>query len=118
MSIGDLNWSPTEKKVARAAFDKAYKREMTDIKNNLKKKAAAIKEDNEIWAIHDYLTKRIKNVNRKYDYRYSVPIQVFAQLMLDGYIKKEDLSGLREDKIELIMKFYSSEKYSTEFSLN
>ena len=31
MSIRDFNWSPKEKKIARAAFDKAYKKEMNEI---------------------------------------------------------------------------------------
>ena len=35
MSIYDLNWNTDEKKVARAAFDKAYQREMEEIQNAL-----------------------------------------------------------------------------------
>lgn len=31
MNIFDVKWDPKEKKVARAAFDKAYQREMEEI---------------------------------------------------------------------------------------
>ena len=42
MSIYDLKWNADEKKVARAAFDKAYKREMEEIQNALFDKVAKI----------------------------------------------------------------------------
>lgn len=109
MSIYDLQWSPKEKKIARTAFDKAYKREMEEIKNSLIKQVTKIKDDKSIWSIHNYLTERRNIIDKKYDYRYSQLILIFSQLMREGYLIEEDLSGLSEDKIEKI-KSLSSDK--------
>jgi len=107
MSINDLKWNADEKKVARAAFDKAYQREMEEIQNTLFDKVAKLKNDKEVWSIYNYLTKRKNNVDNKYDYRYSQLIIVFGKLMKEGYLREEDISGLSEEKIEFIKKVSS-----------
>jgi len=107
MSIHEIKWNATEKKVARAAFDIAYQREMEEIQNALFDKVAKIKNVNDIWSIHNYLTKRKNGIDEKYDYRYSQLIIVFGKLMKEGYLKEEDLSGLSGDKLESIKKVSS-----------
>jgi hypothetical protein len=107
MSIYDLKWNTNEKKVARAAFDKAYKREMEEIQNALFDKVAKLKNDKDVWSIQKYLSKRRYNIDNKYDYRYSQLILVFSKLMKEGYLKEEDLFGLSEDKLEIIKKVSS-----------
>jgi hypothetical protein len=102
MSLRDFNWSPKEKKIARAAFDKAYQNEMNEIKNELAKRIDNLDDLQNIWSIHNYLTKRRKDIDRKYDYRYSVLIMVFARLLKDGFLEEKDLEGLSEDKLEAI----------------
>lgn len=104
----DMQWSPKEKKIARAAFDKAYQREMSEIKGALLDQIAKLKEDKEVWSIHDYLSKRRAWVDRKYDYRYSQLILVFSQLMKEGYLNEDDLIGLDENKLEIIKNFSSN----------
>jgi len=106
MSIRDFNWSPEEKKIARTAFDKAYKKEMTEINNELKKRIKNSDDLQKIWSIHDYLSKRRNEIDKKYDYRYSVLITVFATLLTEGYLKEKDLEGLSENKLNAI-KFLS-----------
>ena len=49
--------------------------------------------------------KTRKEMDEKYDYRYSVLPFVFARLICDGWIKPEDLAGLSEEKLELIREF-------------
>jgi len=56
----------------------------------------------DLWRIHDYLTKQRKQTDKKYDFRYSVLILVFAMLLKEGWLNEADLQGLREDKIEKI----------------
>ncbi|MFZ2325270.1 MAG: hypothetical protein WAV89_16425 [Ignavibacteriaceae bacterium] len=102
MSIRDFNWSPEEKKIARAAFDKAYQKEMTGIKNELEKRIKNLDDLQKVWSIHDYLNKRRNEIDRKYDYRYSVLINVFVRLLSEGYIEEKDLEGLSEDKLNAI----------------
>jgi Photoprotection regulator fluorescence recovery protein len=102
MNNRDFSWSPKEKKIARIAFDKAYKNEMNEIKNELEKKLQDLQDLQKIWLIHNYLSKRRKEIDRKYDYRYSVLIIVFGRLLSEGYIEEKDLEGLSIDKINAI----------------
>jgi len=39
---------------------------------------------------------------KKYDYRYSVLIGVFARLLYEGWLSEQDLAGLSPEKLELI----------------
>ncbi|MDQ7815581.1 MAG: hypothetical protein RDU14_00985 [Melioribacteraceae bacterium] len=108
MSILDVKWDPKEKKIARAAFDKAYQREMGDIKAALRGQIAKLKDDEMVWSIHNYLSDRRSKVDNKYDYRYSQLLLVFGRLLKEGYLKEEDLFGLSDDKIKLIKSLSSN----------
>jgi len=102
MSYRDFTWSKTEKNIARKAYDLALHREMDTIQTEVINRAAALKKPADVWALHNYLTRTRREIDRKYDYRYSVLIRVFAQLIYDGYLKLEDLEGLSEEKLEMI----------------
>jgi hypothetical protein len=104
MSIYEMDWSNEEKKIARKAFDLAYKREMKEIKSLLIEKVSHMKSDSDLWAIEDFLTERRKVVDSKYDYRYSQLIIVFGRLLSEGYLSEADIVELNEDKRELIKK--------------
>jgi len=105
--MNEINWSKSEKVVARRAFDTAYKRECDAIIAKLKKMIAGATEPEHIWGIYDYLTEQQETTDKKYDYRYSVLIFVFARLFQEAWLKLTDLEGLGEDKIEEIMKLAS-----------
>jgi hypothetical protein len=98
----DLHWSPAEKKTAHKAFKTAYERECRAISAKLKEMMAGDSDPNYIWRVHDYLSEQRRDVDRKYDYRYSVLIQVFARLFDEGWLSEDDLSGLSPDKIQKI----------------
>lgn len=102
MGIFDLSWSSDEKKVAKKAFDIAYQREMVKIKSLFLEKAAKIKNSTDLWEIEDFLTKKRKAVDKKYDYRYSQLIVVFSRLLREGYLFEEDIKDLEDEKKELI----------------
>ncbi len=104
MPFRDLKWSKTEKNIAREAYDRAYRREMEDIRQEVQTRVSILNEPANVWQLHDYLTGRRREVNRKYDYRYSVLPRVFAELIYDGYLKLEELDGLRDEKKEIIEK--------------
>ena len=99
MNLRDLKWSAKEKRVAREAFDKAYKKEMRQIQQAVYEKVKKFREENDVWELHDFLSQTRKEIDEKYDYRYSVLIYVFARLMREGFITEEDLKGLSEDKV-------------------
>ena len=68
----DLKWSPTEKAIARKAFDRALGRELQAVILEAKSKAAKIHEPSGLWELERYLTQCRHEIDRKYDYRYSV----------------------------------------------
>ncbi len=72
------------------------------IAHAVRKMAAAINEPSDIWELHDYLTEKRNETDRKYDYRYSVLLSVFGLLMSEGWIKQEDLVGLSDEKLQEI----------------
>lgn len=95
-------WSKTEKEVARQAFGRAYERECKELSNKVKEMANTAKTPEDIWELHEFLTEKRKEIDEKYDYRYSVLILVFGRLLREGWIGLDDLEGLDEDKITKI----------------
>ena len=100
----DFKWSKEEKKIARKMFEVAYKRECTDLIQKIQSKAAHLSGPNDIWSLHDFMSKKIRTIGRKYDYRYSVLPLVFAQLIKDGWLTIDELRGLSEEKINWMNK--------------
>jgi len=98
----EMEWSKREKVIARRAFDAAYHRECMAITENVRKMAAGVDDPADLWRLSGYLTKKRKEVDEKYDYRYSVHLIVFARLICEGWLKPEDLAGLSEEKLEKI----------------
>jgi hypothetical protein len=95
-------WSKSEKAIARTAFDAALKRELQDVMHKTKQMANQIKEPADIWELEDYLTERRKEIDRKYDYRYSQLTHVFGRLLYEGRVREEELRGLSDDKLKSI----------------
>jgi hypothetical protein len=55
--------------------------------------------------LEHYLTQRRKEIDRKYDYRYSQLTQVFGRLLYEKRLREEELRGLGEDKLKPIRSF-------------
>src|SRR6266566_4723768 len=101
-AMRDLKWSPAEKAIARKAFDRALGRELEAVILETKSKAAKIQERSGLWALEQYLTQRRQEIDRKYDYRYSVLPLVFGSLLHEGRLSGLELEGLGEDKLAYI----------------
>ena len=95
-------WSKKEKTIARTAFYKAYEKECFQIIERLKKKTLKLSGPEDIWDLNDYLSEIRKEIDKKYDYRYSVLILVFSKLLKQKWLNIEDLKGLSSDKIDRI----------------
>ncbi|HKD01305.1 MAG TPA: hypothetical protein VKB77_02710 [Terriglobales bacterium] len=95
-------WSRTEKVIARTAFDAALKRELQDVMQKAKQMANQIKESADVWELEHYLTERRKEIDRKYEYRYSQLTHVFGRLLYEGRVSEEELRGLGDDKLKSI----------------
>ena len=95
-------WSKSEKTIARTVFDAALKGELQDVMQQAKQMANQIKDPADVWGLEHYLTERRKEIDRKYDYRYSQLPRVFGRLLCEGRVSEEELRGLRDDKLKSI----------------
>jgi len=95
-------WSKSEKTIARTVFDAALKGELQDVMQQAKQMANQIKDPADVWGLEHYLTERRKEIDRKYDYRYSQLPRVFGRLLCEGRVSEEELRGLRDDELKSI----------------
>jgi len=95
-------WSKLERAVARAAFDAALGRELHEVIQKAKQMANEIQQSSDLWDLEHYLSQRRKEIDRKYDYRYSQLTLVLGRLLYENRLSEEDLRGLREDKMKSI----------------
>jgi hypothetical protein len=98
----DLKWSSTEKAIARRSFDRALQRELAAAIQSTKEMAEKIRQASEVWELEHHLTQLRKEIDRKYEYKYSTLILLFADLVREGKLDSEDLRGLSEDKLRYI----------------
>jgi len=98
----ELKWSHAEKTVARRAFDLALGKQLEALLQEAKGRAARIEEPSELWDLESWLTERRREIDRRYDYRYSILLLVFAKLLRDGRLTEDDLHGLGQEKLDLI----------------
>ena len=96
------SWSRSEKVVARTAFDAALRRELQEVMQEAKQMASRIKEPADLWELERYLTQRRKEIDRKYDYRYSHLTHVLGRLLHESRLSEQELRGLGEDKLKSI----------------
>jgi Photoprotection regulator fluorescence recovery protein len=92
-------WTADEKKIAHRAFDEALARHLSAITTKAKQMMAKVAEPSDLWELEAYLTESRKTVDRTYQFRYSSLLQVFSDLMRDGWLKEADLVGLEPRKI-------------------
>jgi hypothetical protein len=97
--VNEVEWSSTEKNVAKKAFDQAYIREVNTLIKEVREQASVISDLNHLWQLHDFLSARRHELDGKYDYRYSVLIFVFARLLNEGWLHINELEGLAKDKL-------------------
>jgi len=112
--MNHIKWSKSEKKIAREAFEKAYERECSYLAGRIREKANNIRKSDDVWELHDFLTEKRKEVDEKYDYRYSVLDFVFARLTKEGWLEYDDLEGVAEEKIECIKSLLRFSKPNTD----
>ena len=95
-------WSKSEKTIARRAFDLAFERECAALVDEVRHMANRMTSPDDVWELHDFLRAKRKEIDEKYDYRYSVLIFVFARLLGEGWLEESELAGLSDDKLAKI----------------
>jgi hypothetical protein len=102
MQVTEIQWTDTEKTIAKTAFENAHTREIEALVAEVQSLSSAIAQIEDIWNLHDYLSARRHQIDGKYDYRYSVLIFVFAGLLKDGWLHLEELEGLDTEKLKKV----------------
>lgn len=82
-------------------FEAALTAELAELMADFKARAA-VAEPHEIWPIQEYLERKQREIDRKYDYRYSQLPLVFARLIREGRVQQTQLAGLSEQKLAYI----------------
>ena len=100
-------WTAAERKIARRTFEGARDREFAALIARLKQMAAQLANSADTWDMHDFLSDHLRDIERKYDYRYSQLIIVFGRLMREKWLEEKDIAGLSEDKVDAIRRIAS-----------
>ncbi len=67
--------------MAKRAFNVALEREHGKLMHQTREMVGKMQEGADLWRLHDFLTDRRREIDQKYDYRYSQLIIVFARLI-------------------------------------
>lgn len=98
----DFSWSPKEKQIARAVFERAALAEEKELLDRFKVKAASLETVNDLWALQVAIRDAERTYQGKYDFRYSQLPFVFGNLLRENRLTIDDLQGLGEEKLEFI----------------
>jgi len=101
----ELRWSRSEKAAARKAFDAALNRELQQLIQETKQQASRMTQPSELWDLEHLLTQRRKEIDRKYDNRFSRMTDVLGRLLYEKRLSDEDLRDVGHDKLRLIRSF-------------
>ena len=103
MQVSEAEWTDSEKKIARSAFDNAYEREIEALLKQVQEQASTVVDLDNLWQLHDFLSAKRYEVEGKYDFQYSVLLFVFAGLIKDGWLHLDELEGLDKDKLSKVI---------------
>jgi hypothetical protein len=96
----DFNWSPSEKKIARQAYDAARDAVLAKALAEFKAKAAQVATPSDMWDLEDHLRQTRRHIDTIFDYRYSQLPFVFGVLIREGHLDEASLAGLSEEKLQ------------------
>ena len=106
-SVYDLKWTASEKKIARRVFDEALAIELAVVMAEFKRRAVSASVPEDMWAIREYLVPKERELNEKYDFRYSQLPLVFGRLVREGRVLVSQLHGLGEEKLSYVRRIAS-----------
>ena len=107
MTLHDLKWSPSEKRVAREAFDFGSRIGARQGYGRIQEAGGAVATPSDLWEIEDYLRQQRREIDETFDYRYSRLLLVFARLIREGHLDESRLAGLSGEKREILRSFLS-----------
>ena len=95
-------WTEAEKKIARRVFNAALQRELVQVMAEFKRRAAGASDPDDIWSVQEYLAETRRQIDTKYDFRYSQLLIVFGRLLRENRIEEGDLTGLSDEKLRYV----------------
>ncbi|WP_349262760.1 hypothetical protein [Allocoleopsis sp.] len=102
MQVSNTEWSTTEQTVAKAAFEKAYEREINALIEKVRHQSSTLTTLEDLWRLHDFLSAKRHEIDGKYDYSYPMLLFLFADLIKDGWLHIDELKSLDQDKLAKI----------------
>jgi hypothetical protein len=97
-----VKWTAAEKKAARAAFDLALARELAAMRKRIEALLQESPEPEQVWKVLDYLSEKQRDMEWKYDYRYSVLTGVLGRLLGEGLLSEAELGSIGPEKRKII----------------
>jgi len=98
------NWTPGEKKAARVIFDRAIANARKEILNAHRDKK--ITELGELWDYELEIREWRKEIQLIFQYSYSKLDSCFICSLGRGWLRKEDLAGLSQERIERLTRTF------------
>jgi hypothetical protein len=105
--VNDWKWSDAEKRLAQRVYEEARLAELAETLADFKARAAAAPTVDEMWPLEGHLRSRRRELEEKYQYRYSQLPFLFARLLREGRVHASQLAGLSSDKLEAIRRMAS-----------
>ena len=103
----DWKWSDAEKKLAHSVYEGARLAELAETLAEFKARVAATPTVDEMWPLEEYLRSKRRELDDKYQYRYSRLPWLFAQLIREGRVEPARLTGLSQEKLSEILRMAS-----------
>ena len=101
-TMREMHWSPKEKAIARRAFDGALHQELDATIQEAKQMATRIEQPDELWELERHLTQRRKEIDARYEFKYSSVLLVLAELVREHRVSLDELYGLSEEKLRCV----------------
>jgi hypothetical protein len=96
-------WTAEEARIARLAFDRAYARAVATLIETLQERVHGLRTVEAVWQVHDYLSIQRHEIEGRFDFREPGLLFVFAGLLKDRLLSREELDGLEPVKLAKIL---------------
>jgi hypothetical protein len=100
--MSQQGWTNPEKEIARNLYAKVVLEEYDEIIKDFKRRAQKVKTRDEFWEMENYIKEVHRDLEARFDPRYSQILFVFGSLLRRGKISNEQLKGLSNEKINEI----------------
>jgi len=101
-TITTAGWNHTEIEISQKVLKKAYQRETETLMAQVRSQINNMTEMEQLWQVHDLLSAKRYDLDGKYDTREGMLVFTFAQLLKEGLISLEELTGLDSAKLAKI----------------